>query len=44
MSAGFIVLFVLMALIVGGMIVVGIIAFLPSKTLGDIEKKVAKKK
>ena len=33
------VLFILLGLVVGGMIVGGLLAFLPSKALGDLERK-----
>ena len=40
---GLTIVFILLGLVVGGMIVVGVIAFLPSKTLGDLEKKIKSK-
>lgn len=33
-------LFILLGLVVGAMLVGGILAFLPSKALGDLEKRV----
>jgi len=37
-------LFIALGLVVGGMLVAGLLAFLPSKALGDLEKKVFQSK